>query len=470
MAELMPVARTENVIVTAYTLPSLCESGTFRLPREDKGLRDKLLPRNGEQRVKAAFFLEKGILSAIRPLPDAKAEAEQEAEAEAEDLPPGWRRLSLPPDQLLVPAFVDCHVHLALDGVGGFRNLTSPPPPHLLLSRLRALAAAGVLAARDGGDCYGSALTAQSLRAEAVQAAQEAGPLPRIVATGLSLYRHGHYGAKLGGAGIHGLKTLNEELRRRKEAGAQQLKVILSGLVSLKQPGKVGPLQFSLEEMREIVRGAAALGMPVMVHASSDAAVRLAVQAGAHSVEHGYFVKEETVKAMAANGVAWIPTIAPMACLAQWGKGPGGASSETMDAVTANAAEGSSAPGPGGPAADPHNTSMLRRIVADHLRMIARAHELGVTIGVGTDGGAPGVTWSGGYWLEMALLSEAAFAPEALLSLAVINGAAVLGLARERGRIAAGKPPYWLCLDMGFLHGRVEPQTLKGIIYPAESA
>jgi len=208
MAELLPIARTENVIVTAYTLPSLCETGTFRLPHEDERLLDRLLPLDGERPVKAAFQLEKSILSAIRSLPDAKAEAE--------DLPPGWRRLSLPPDQLLVPAFVDCHIHLALDGVGGFRNLTAPPPPQLLLSRLRALAAAGVLAVRDGGDCHGSALTAQRLRAEAVQTAREAGPLPHIVATGLSLYRHGHYGAKLGKEGLHGLERLNEELRRRK--------------------------------------------------------------------------------------------------------------------------------------------------------------------------------------------------------------------------------------------------------------
>ncbi|HAP31590.1 MAG TPA: hypothetical protein DCQ14_00830 [Firmicutes bacterium] len=176
-------------------------------------------------------------------------------------------------------------------------------------------------------------------------------------------------------------------------------------------------------------------------------------------------MEEETVKAMAANGVAWIPTIAPMAFLAQWGKGPGSANSETMDTGKDAAAEGSGDPGPGGSTADPQNTAMLRCIVAEHLRMIARAHTWGVTIGVGTDGGAPGVSWSGGYWLELALLSQAAFTPKALLSLATINGAAVLGLERERGRIAVGKPPCWLCLDMGFLHGRIEPQTLKGIIY-----
>jgi imidazolonepropionase-like amidohydrolase len=159
-----------------------------------------------------------------------------------------------------------------------------------------------------------------------------------------------------------------------------------------------------------------------------------------------------------------------MAFLTQWGKEPGSDSSKILDAGTSNEAEGSGAPGRGGPAAEPQNTATLQSIVAEHLRMIARAHAWGVTIGVGTDGGAPGVSWPGGYWLELSLLSQAAFAPEALLRLATLNGAAVLGLERERGSIAVGKPPYWLCLDMGFLRGRIEPQTLKGIIYPVESA
>ncbi len=400
MPELFPISRNEKVIITARTLPSLLEGG--------------VPPFDGEQTQKAAFYVEKGILSAIRLLPEGHEDMK---------MAPEWRRIILPPRQFLVPAFVDCHLHLALDGVGGFRSFSAPPSPQQLFTRLQALATAGVLAVRDGGDQYGSAFTARKLIA---YNNPEMGPLPQIVATGPALFRRGHYGAKLGGDGLNEPKELEYELQRRKYGGAEQLKVILSGLVSLQEFGKVGPLQFNLTELQSIVRFANTLDLPVMVHASSDAAVRLAVQAGVHSVEHGYFVEEETLKLMAEKGVAWVPTLAPLATL---------------------------------------NIPVADRIVEGHLNMLERARTLRVTVCLGTDSGAPGVSWSGGYWLELALLARAGFTPPELLTLAAVSGAFLLGLERELGHITVGKPPYWLCLDMDFLAGRIERRTLKGLVF-----
>ena len=442
LPELFPLTSNEKVIIRASTLPSLLEGGVPPFGEE--------LPQ------RAAFYVEKGVLSTIRLIPE-------DGKIETPFSQPGWRSTLLPARQLLVPSFVDCHIHLALDGVEGFRSLSAPCSPRQLLTRLRALAAAGVLAVRDGGDRFSSAFSAQKLSSVIKHGT---GLLPKIMATGFALFRRGHYGAMLGGEGLDGMTNLENEITRRKEAGAQQLKVILSGLVSLTEPGKVGPLQFSLSELQEIVNLATAYELPVMVHASSDAAVRLAVKAGVHSVEHGYFVAEETLRKMASTGVAWVPTLAPLAALAgrpvPTGRENHAAITEKAGMKQAATAEASS---------NSLNTpeTMLKPIVAGHLRMIARAHELGVTVGVGTDGGAPGVTWSGGYWMELALLARAGFAPQELLSLAAVNGAKLLGLEEERGHIAVGKPPNWLCLDMDFLEGQLERETLKGIIYVADT-
>ncbi len=440
MPRLFPLTSKEKVIITARTLPSLLEGG---------------VPPFGEELPQlAAFYVKKGILSAIRLIPAEMANHLSQ---------PGWRSVSLPVRQLLVPSFVDCHLHLALDGVEGFRSLSAPCSSPQLLTRLRSLAAAGVLAVRDGGDRFSSAFAAQELSSEKKGGI---GPLPKIMATGIALFRHGHYGVMLGGKGLDGMDQLENEITRRKEAGAQQLKVILSGLVSLTDPGKVGPLQFSLSELQEIVSLAGAYDLPVMAHASSDAAVRLAVKAGVHSVEHGYFVAVETLKEMAGTGVSWVPTLAPLAALA----GRGMLTDRETHAVTKDRAVTKQAT-TAEPSLDSLSTpeAVLNFIVARHLRMIARAHELGVTMGVGTDGGAPGVTWSGGYWMELALLARAQFSPQELLNLATVNGAKLLGLERERGHIAVGKPPNWLCLDMDFLKGQLERKTLKGIIYIADT-
>ena len=422
MPELYPVNINENLVVIAHTLPSLLEGGVCAY--------------QGEELLLAAFIIEDGILREIRPLIPS---GEQDPAPE-----PGWRSIVLPPRQFLVPAFVDCHLHLALDGVAGFRTFTTPPPSHLLLARLRALAAAGVLAIRDGGDQYGTAFNARHVYADA--SLKE--PLPKIVATGPALFRSGRYGAKLGGEGLDGLGELESEIKRRKAAGAQQLKVILSGLVSLQERGKVGPLQFSTEELQTIVRHAAAFELPVMAHASSDAAVRTAVRAGVHSVEHGYYLTEESLHEMAAAGVVWVPTIAPLA------------------ALTASLAHDSGDSPQSSDYAGNQHAAVLGHAVNQHLIMLDRARTLGVSVAVGTDGGAPGVSWSEGYWMELKLLAQAGFAPNELLTLATVNGAHLLGLSKEQGFISVGKRPSWLCLDMDFLAGHIQRNTLKGIFFP----
>lgn len=64
----------------------------------------------------------------------------------------------------------------------------------------------------------------------------------------------------------------------------------------------------SLEEMRAIVAEAHLLGLKVAAHATSDQAVKRAVEAGVDSIEHGYELKDETIKLMKQGGVALVPT------------------------------------------------------------------------------------------------------------------------------------------------------------------
>jgi len=66
--------------------------------------------------------------------------------------------------------------------------------------------------------------------------------------------------------------------------------------------------RLSVEEMAVIVAEAKRLGVPVAAHATSDAAIREAVEAGVTSVEHGYDLSDETLRLMAAKGVWLVPT------------------------------------------------------------------------------------------------------------------------------------------------------------------
>jgi len=66
--------------------------------------------------------------------------------------------------------------------------------------------------------------------------------------------------------------------------------------------------RLSVDEMAAIVAEAKRLGVPVAAHATSDAAIREAVEAGVTSIEHGYDISDETLRLMAAKGVWLVPT------------------------------------------------------------------------------------------------------------------------------------------------------------------
>lgn len=66
--------------------------------------------------------------------------------------------------------------------------------------------------------------------------------------------------------------------------------------------------RMSVAEMAAVVSEARRHGIPVAAHATSDAAVREAVEAGVSSIEHAYEVSEESLRLMASKGVWLVPT------------------------------------------------------------------------------------------------------------------------------------------------------------------
>jgi len=98
-----------------------------------------------------------------------------------------------------------------------------------------------------------------------------------------------------------------EVIKRTREAlrmGATQIKANAGGGVSsLYDPLDV--TEYTFEEAKAICDVAKTWNTYVMIHANTDAAIRMWVEAGAKSVEHGFFIKEETAKLMAEEGVWW---------------------------------------------------------------------------------------------------------------------------------------------------------------------
>jgi len=98
-----------------------------------------------------------------------------------------------------------------------------------------------------------------------------------------------------------------EVIKRTREVlrmGATQVKVMAGGGVSsLYDPLDV--TEYTFEEMKAICDVAKTWNTYVMIHVNTDAAIRQAIEAGVVSVEHGFFIEEETAKLMAEKGVWW---------------------------------------------------------------------------------------------------------------------------------------------------------------------
>lgn len=308
----------------------------------------------------------------------------------------------------LLPGLIDCHIHLALDGRDFARSLKRWDDPaaasRLVESRLADTLAAGVVAVRDGGD---RPMLVFRYRAEKHGAAV----LPRIIACGTALRKKGRYGSFLGrGIEPAGLTAAVAGLAAQ---GIDQVKVLASGIVSFKQYGLVGPVQFDRGELESICDAAHGLGLKVMAHASSDAAVRAAVLAGADSIEHGYFVSKDTLSLMAEKGTAWVPTIVPVASRLESGM----RRYHTPDEI-----------------------AVIERTCRRQQEMAAYAHEQGVSVGAGTDSGATGVRHGLSFVEELKLLAEAGLSSDQVIHIATGKSAAITGTSADLGAVEPGRP------------------------------
>jgi imidazolonepropionase-like amidohydrolase len=91
--------------------------------------------------------------------------------------------------------------------------------------------------------------------------------------------------------------------------GATQVKVCVSGGV-VSYSDSLEDSQFGVDELRAAVDEALARRTYVTAHAHTVPGIRNGLEAGVECFEHGTFLDEDTVTAMASHGVALVPTLA----------------------------------------------------------------------------------------------------------------------------------------------------------------
>lgn len=219
---------------------------------------------------------------------------------------------------VLAPGLIDAHVHLCLDEssepLAAFRAASSQALAALMRAQAARTLAAGVTTVRDLGAPTSLILT---LREEIYAAIRSGGAIgPRIMASGAPITSPGGHVHEMGGA-VRGSAAMREAVRARAAAGVDLIKVMATGGGSSPHTDPQ-TCQFDDDEFTAAVDTASAAGLPVACHAHADAGIAQAVRAGVRTIEHGSYASEASLQAMAAGGIALVPTLAPaVATLAQ---------------------------------------------------------------------------------------------------------------------------------------------------------
>jgi imidazolonepropionase-like amidohydrolase len=185
------------------------------------------------------------------------------------------------------------------------------------------------------------------------------------------------------------------------------IKIMISGgVLSLTDPVDVP--QLTPDETAAIISEAHAWRRKVAAHCHGDAAAKIAVAAGVDSIEHGSFLKEDTLVEMKRRGVVYVPTLMAVEDVerrAREKKLP------PLIAEKAMAAAGSLA------------------------KTFQAAVKLGVTIGMGTDSG---VSHHGFNAHEITLMVKHGMPVAQALQAATVVDARLLQMEDRIGKLAPG--------------------------------
>ncbi len=314
----------------------------------------------------------------------------------------------------LLPGLIDAHVHLSSLALPQPQLQSRDLPPDLQAYGLtfvsRKMLEGGVTTVRDCGS-YGRSLF--TLR-QAIELGLCAGP--RLVLCG-QIVAATSPGARAF-AGMYreadGPDDMRRAVREQIRQGADFVKVMATGALTVADED-INPAQMTLEELRTIVDEAHRLGFKVASHAEGLDGIRLSVEAGVDTIEHGEmgYRDPEVLDAMAQKGILLVPTLCVFEAVAQMeGRFP-----QWM-------------------------IEQARMLDESAHKTMEAARKAGVMIAMGADAGPHGENAR-----ELVKMVDAGLSPMEGIVAATSISARACGIEKEVGRVALGQAADLLVID-----------------------
>ncbi len=308
----------------------------------------------------------------------------------------------------VIPGLIDAHVHLAGSGEpDGHITYTDPEMLLLILKNAQRNLAAGITTVRDLGGWNELEFAVR----KAIKLGQQPGARLFLAGRFISItesgapYYAGMYREADGPVDV--VKAVREQIKN----GADLIKFGVTGAV-LVEDGVPGATHFNHEELLAGIAEAKKFGKRIAAHAHGIAGIRLAVEAGADTIEHGTFLHQDPdlIRLMAQKGIFLVPTLQ-----AGWA---------VLDADPAEV-----------PA---WVMEKSRPIQEDAITSLRLAYEAGVPIAMGSDAATP-LSYHGENAIEVYWMHKAGMPPMEALVAATRNAARALGCEAWLGTLQSGK-------------------------------
>ncbi len=310
--------------------------------------------------------------------------------------------------RVMIPGLIDAHVHLAGSGEPDSYFMAPDPEMELvILKNAQRNLAAGITTVRDVGGWNELEFHVRKSIDDGTFSGSRlilAGRFISITESGAPYYAGMYREA-------NGADEVRKAVREQIKNGADLIKFGVTGAVLVKD-GIPGATHFNADELKAGISEAKKFGKRVAAHAHGANGIRLAVECGANTIEHGTFLHQdqELIALMARNGVFLLPTL-------QAGWTVVNDKSGVIPAWIRKKSE---------------------QIQQDAILSLRLAYQAGVPIAMGSDAATP-LNFHGENAIELYWMHQAGMKPMDALLAATYSAAKALGLQEKLGTLEKGK-------------------------------